>query len=285
MQKRSSRRGSLRGALIASTLALAGLLSLGASSEAASTLPTLTVAITPTTITVAGAEQSGAVNVVTTATGTKEGSTTLILLKPGVTLAEAEALLSSNKASSDPNTVSKVGSIVFDTESPKGVSEAQTALVAGTYLALNPEGSKSSKWAHSSFTVTASAAPVALPTPAAVVKAIDFNFRGASTLHDGTTVGFENEGYVVHMILGFPVKSKKTAALVIKGLKTGKEKSLEKLIVGPPVGFAGPLSQGGYQQETVNAKPGYYVLVCFMDTEDGREHSLLGMEKVIKIVK
>ncbi len=285
MQKRSSRRGSLRGALIVSTLALAGLLSLGASSEAASTLPTLTVAITPTTITVAGAEQSGAVNVVTTATGTKEGSTTLILLKPGVTLAEAEALLSSNKASSDPNTVSKVGSIVFDTESPKGVSEAQTALVAGTYLALNPEGPKSSKWAHSSFTVTASAAPVALPTPAAVVKAIDFNFRGASTLHDGTTVGFENEGYVVHMILGFPVKSKKTAALLIKGLKAGKEKGLEKLFVGPPVGFAGPLSQGGYQQETVTAKPGYYVLVCFMDTEDGREHSLLGMEKVIKIVK
>jgi hypothetical protein len=285
MHKRSSRRGSLRGALVLSALALAGLLSVGASSEAASTLPTLTVAITPTTITVAGAEQSGAVNVVTTATGTKEADTTLILLKPGVTLAEAEALLSSNAASGDPNTVSKIGAVVFDAEAPKGASEAQTSLVAGTYLAINPEGSKSSKWAHSSFTVTASAAPVALPKPAAVVKAIDFNFRGASTLHDGTTVGFENAGYVVHMILGFPVKSKKAAAQVIKGLKAGKEKSLEKLIAGPPVGFAGPLSTGGYQQETITARPGYYVLVCFMDTQDGREHSTLGMEKVIKIAK
>lgn len=285
MHKRSIRHGSLRGAVAASALALAGLLTAGVSSEAASTLPTLTVAITPTTVTVAGAEQSGAVNVVTTATGTKEAATTLILLKSGITVAEAEALLSSNEASNDPNTVSKIGSVVFDTESPKGVSEAQTALVAGTYLAINPEGPKSSKWVHSSFTVTTSATPAALPKPAAVVKAIDFNFKGASTLRDGTTVGFENAGYVVHMILGFPVKSKKTAALLIKGLKAGKEKGLEKLIAGPPIGFAGPLSTGSYQQETVTAKPGYYVLVCFMNAQDGREHSLLGMEKIIKIVK
>jgi hypothetical protein len=222
---------------------------------------------------------------VTTATGTKEAASALILLKPGVTVAEAEALLSSNKASSDPNGVSKIGSIVFDAEAPKGVSEAQTALAPGTYLALDPEGDKSSKWPHASFTVIAAAAPVALPKPAAVVKAIDFNFKGASTLHEGTTVGFEDEGYVVHMIIGFPVKSKRAAAQLMKGLKTGKEKGLEKLIAGPPIGFAGPLSTGGYQQETITAKPGFYVLACFMDTQDGREHTRLGMEKLIKIVK
>lgn len=31
--------------------------------------------------------------------------------------------------------------------------------------------------------------------------------------------------------------------------------------------------------------PGYYVLSCFMDTQDGREHSELGMERVIHIVR
>jgi hypothetical protein len=37
------------------------------------------------------------------------------------------------------------------------------------------------------------------------------------------------------------------------------------------------------QQEVLNANPGYYVQACFMDTQDGREHTVLGMERVIQI--
>jgi hypothetical protein len=59
----------------------------------------------------------------------------------------------------------------------------------------------------------------------------------------------------------------------------------QQLVTGPLVGFAGPLSTGAYQQETVTAKPGWYVQVCFMDTQDGRSHTLLGMERIIKIIK
>jgi hypothetical protein len=36
---------------------------------------------------------------------------------------------------------------------------------------------------------------------------------------------------------------------------------------------------------TVLAAPAYYVLACFMDTQDGREHTVLGMEKVIRVVR
>ena len=71
----------------------------------------------------------------------------------------------------------------------------------------------------------------------------------------------------------------------MQALKTGKEKALEKLIVGPPVGFAGPISNGAYQQETITAKPGIYVQVCFMPAQDGRAHTMLGMERIIKIAK
>ena len=39
------------------------------------------------------------------------------------------------------------------------------------------------------------------------------------------------------------------------------------------------------QQETITAKPGAYVQVCFMSTQDGRSHSMLGMERVLKITK
>ena len=34
-----------------------------------------------------------------------------------------------------------------------------------------------------------------------------------------------------------------------------------------------PASPGAMQQEVLNAKPGYYVQACFMDTQDGREHT------------
>ena len=42
---------------------------------------------------------------------------------------------------------------------------------------------------------------------------------------------------------------------------------------------------GAYVQETITAKPGIYVLACFMNTQDKRNHTVLGMERIIKIVK
>ncbi len=104
-------------------------------------------------------------------------------------------------------------------------------------------------------------------------------------LHVGELVRFENEGYVVHMNIAFAVKSKKAALKVLKGLATGHEKGLEKLASGPPVSFAGPISTGAFQQATITAKPGWCVQACFMPTQDGRPHILIGMERIIKIVK
>jgi hypothetical protein len=43
------------------------------------------------------------------------------------------------------------------------------------------------------------------------------------------------------------------------------------------------LTHGAYQQQVVHVRPGYWVLACFMDTQDGREHTQLGMERVIHI--
>jgi hypothetical protein len=71
----------------------------------------------------------------------------------------------------------------------------------------------------------------------------------------------------------------------IRDLLAGKEKAVGKLIAGPPVTFAGPVSNGAFQQETISAKPGTYVEVCFMATQNGRSHTRLGMERIIHIVK
>jgi hypothetical protein len=278
-----SHRFPLGGVLIASLLAVVGLVSAGAAQ--ASTLPVVSIAITPTSATVGGALESGGVNVVSTDTGVKEAAVIVFLLKPGVSVADAEAFVKEKRVKGDPNNASKIGSIVFDTEaSPGQRGEAQTNLQAGQYILLVGAGEGEAKL-RTSFVVTAAKSPATLPTPQAKIRSIEFGFRGPSTLHDGELVGFENEGFLVHMDVAAPVKSMNTAKQAIKDLLAGKEKAVEKLIVGPPVTFAGPVSNGAYQQETISAKPGVYVEVCFMETQDGRDHTLLGMERIIKIAK
>jgi hypothetical protein len=285
LSRLAPKRWPLLSALAVSALfaSAGGLLGTG-SAQAASNLPTINITATHTSITVGGALQSGGVSVVSTATGTKEAGVILVLLKPGVSPEEVYAFLKS-KASEDPNTASKFGSIVFDAELTNGKSrEAQTTLQPGQYVALLNEG-EGAPSVHTSFTVTAAKAPAVLPTPQATVRSIEFGFRGPSTLKRGELVRFENEGFVVHMNFAIPVKSKSAAKRLVRFLKTGNEKQAGKLFAGPPVGFAGPLSSGAYQQEVITAKPGWYVEVCFMDTQDKRSHTLLGMERIIKINK
>jgi hypothetical protein len=269
--------------LVLATTLLAGLLIAG-TSQAAS-LPTLTIAVTPSSATVGGALESGAVNIAASDTGVKEGSVIVFRLGKGVTLAEVESFAASKKSVHDPNSSSPFGSIVWDVEvNPGQPTEAATVLAPGEYVVLVGEGEKPVKL-RTHFVVAAAKAPAALPAPAATEKTIDFGFKGPSTLHDGELVAFENEGWLVHMDFAFPVKNMRAARTVVGALLSGKEKGLQKLIAGPPVGFAGPLSHGGMQEETISAKPGIYVQVCFMQTQDGRVHTRLGMERIITIKK
>jgi hypothetical protein len=274
---------TLRATLVAALVTAACLAAAG--SAQAATLPNLTLTITNTSIAVGGATQSGAVNVVTTATGVKgEASAILFLLKPGATFEEVEAAI--QKAHGDINVTGKYGSLVFNAEvTPGHSSEAQTYLQPGNYVAVLPGGEGQASKGHALFTVTPAASPVALPTPEATIRSIEFGFHGPSTLHDGELVRFENEGFLVHMDVAVPVKGMKGAKQAVKELLAGKEKAVEKLIVGPGVGFAGPVSHEAFQQETITAKPGIYIEACFMDTQDGRNHTVLGMERIIKIVK
>ena len=65
-------------------------------------------------------------------------------------------------------------------------------------------------------------------------------------------------------------------------LKAGNDNAVHPLAPG----FATFQSTGharAVQQEKITQTPGIYVLACFMDTQDGREHTTLGMEKTITI--
>jgi hypothetical protein len=97
-------------------------------------------------------------------------------------------------------------------------------------------------------------------------------------------VRVQNDGFLVHMVDGIAVKNAAAAGKLTALLRAGKDKQAQRLATGF-VSFAGPLSQGGVQQQVLHAKPGTYVLVCFMNTQDGREHTQLGMERTIRIAK
>ena len=264
----------------AGIFAVAGGLS-AATSSAASGLPTLTLAMNGKSITVGGTLQSGAVNVVSTVTKEAQGNPALVRLDPGVTFAQAQAAVQGHHG--DPNYLDPYGALVLYTSTNKGVSSSvQTSLQPGNYVAI--DFTNSGPHPHALFTVTQAANPASLPAPQATLASIEFGFRGPGTLRDGQLVRFENQGFLVHMIIALGVKNTKTAAKVTKLLLEGKDNKAGNLSTSF-LTFDGGLSTGQMQQQVLTAPPGIYVLACFMNTQDGREHTQLGMERTIRIVK
>jgi hypothetical protein len=273
--------------LVAAALSVAaiasGLVLMTASSVAASSLPTLTLALTKNTITVGGSEVSGAVNIVSTVTGEPSDAPALILLKPGVTPAEFGKAVSALGPHTPLDAIDPYGSIVFDGSATEGTAtSAETWLQPGTYIAVeNGNG-------FAPFTVAPSPTPALLPIPGAEVDAIDFGFRGASTLHDGELVRFKNDGYLIHMFVFDQAKNLADAKLAEQGILSGKCNGggqCKQYGTGVKGVFAGPLSHAELQQEVVNEPPGVYVILCLMNAEDGRDHDQLGMFRTITIVK
>ena len=241
----------------------------------------MNIALTKNTVTVSGAEVSGAVNIAMTVKGEASDSPALILLKPGVTAAQFGQVLAHLGKDTPLDAIDPYATIVFDGYATKGApSTAQAVLPAGQYVAVNNGNG------HSVFTVTQSSQPASLPRPAAKVTAIDFGFRGADTLHDGELVRFQNHGYLIHMILFARMKSmadaKRGEALLLKG-EINKAGNL--YVKGPKGQFAGPLSTGSMQQAVITQPPGVYVILCAMNAQDGRDHFQLGMFRTIRIKK
>lgn len=264
----------------------------GATAGAAgSGLPTMTIALNGSSIHVGGSLVSGAVDVVSTTTGVRDAEPTLFRLDPGVTVGSLVKFLSS-PAGADPNGASKLGSIVFDADAPRGTSHVQTSLQPGSYVAIDTEslqsqgpGSGPAKAPPiTTFTIAPSSHPASLPAPGATLQTIEFGFRGPAVLHRGELVRFENSGFLVHMVVAIQARSAGAAHQIVSLLRAGKDNQAMHLAANG-LSWLGPVSGGGMQQLRLSAAPGTYVLACFMDTQDGREHTQLGMERIVHVVK
>jgi hypothetical protein len=253
-----------------------------ASATPTSSLPKLTIAMNGSTISVGGALQSGGVNVVSTTTKEAQGLPLLFRLNPGVTYAQVQAFRNANPGA-DPNAVIPFGSIVFDAEADRGVSQVQTRLLPGEYLAIDQSPNNGLKNPQTTFTITSAASPAALPTPGGTITTIEFAIRGAGVLHRGEVVRFINRGFLFHIIEAFRVPNMAAARKDVQLLKAGKDAQVNPL--GQPFAFDVGLSPGAYQQMTITQHPGIWIVACFMNTQDGREHTQLGMERIIQILK
>ena len=264
-------------------IAAAASLAVVASATPTSSLPKLTIAMNGTSIVVGGALQSGGVNVVSTTTNEPQGAPLLFRLNPGVTAAQVQAYRKAHP-NTDPNSLAQFGSIVFNAEADRGVSQVQTTLQPGNYAAVDSGPGSPGKNPLTTFTITPASTPAVLPTPQGTVTSIDFAFRGAAVWHRGELVRFQNRGFVVHMIIAGQVRSMAAAHKVIKLLRANANVP-NSLVIGQPFAFDGGLSPGASQQMTITQHPGIWVLICFMNVQDGRDHAQLGMERIVRILK
>ena len=269
------------GALLASTGAM-GASAAAAAPVASRGLPQITVSMNGSAISVSGALRSGGTKIVFRVVKTAVGAPALIRLDPGVTVGQFFAALGSSGG--DPNALYGIGAIAVSGEQNRGTGSVQAVLAPGRYVALDTSGPNPARWPVSVFTLSRAAHPAALPAPKTTVTAIDFAFRGPGTLRDGTLVRFVNHGYLVHMFVAARGSSAAVANKIATLLHEGKDNQAQALADGLAT-FAGPLSHGSFQQEVLNVQPGYWVIACFMNAQDGREHTVLGMERVIHIVK
>jgi hypothetical protein len=266
------------GAPLAAATALA-LTSSSAAASNAKSLPVLTLHMNGSSIKVGGTMQSGAVSVVATVSKEAQGNPVLFRLDPGASFARAFAAVKSHGGNFAY--LDLYGSLVYSTTVNKGASSSwQISLRPGRYVAFDGVPGVP----HAMFRVSQSAHPASLPSPQATLRTIDFAIDGPGTVHDGELVRFKNSGFLLHVIVGIKVKNAVTAAKVTKLLRAGKDRQAKHLATGI-VDFEGGLSTGDMQQQAITAKPGIYVLVCFLPIQDGRQETQLGMEHTIRITK
>ena len=130
------RRTLARGGTIAAALATLSLIAAPVEGAGASSpLPTITLAMDGSSISVGGTLQSGGVDIRSTTSNEARGGPLLFHLNAGVTPAAVLAFLNT-PAGQDPNNASRFGQLVVDAQAPRGVSDVQAKLVDGNYIAF-----------------------------------------------------------------------------------------------------------------------------------------------------
>lgn len=264
-------------------LAAAALGATAALAQSTSTPPVITVASKGKTITVSGTLQSGAVTFLYTHDKSKEADPEVFRLNDGVTQDQFEQALA--KLGPDPSPILKLGSLVSGQNIGPGQpsSRLTTVLTPGNYVALNTAGTKPASFPRVAFTVTAADQPATRPAPTATFAMRDFRFSGPSTIKKSGTLRLNNKGKSPHFVVALKPPKGFSATRLASLLKAGKDSKVPRATQFK--GLLGLVSPGSSNDQKYSLTPGKWVIACFMQTASskGKEHSMLGMEKVITV--
>jgi hypothetical protein len=233
-----------------------------------------------TTTLAAGLETTRLVN-----RGTQPHQAQIGKFKPGVGVADFQALLKAGKAEQI------IGLFAGFYGGPNAVlpGHSQTTyenLTAGSYLVLCFVTDPKTGMPHfamgmyAPFTVTGSARAGSLSTEQAVFAVDEMRFSIPAALHSGDVVRYENHAKTdVHEFSIGRLHPGKTVQDLITWAKAG----------GPPpydeMGGAGAVNPGGREWFTVDLHPGSYVAFCLVpDMETGLPHAAMGMVKAFSVV-
>jgi hypothetical protein len=269
----------------AGAVATISVFALAGGAGAASSLPTLTISESGTAAPSLSSTNlaDGATTVTATHSGKGMGAFGLVRLNPNESPSAAiQAGFSAVQAAhGNLDALTATGNVLFASANAPGT--IQVNLTAGDYVAINLSGMGGPP-GFTQFHVHSTGSPAALPTPAATQTSIEFGFKGPKVLKNGSLVRAVNGGFLVHMIDLIGVKNKADAQKVVGLLRKGAgRKKVAPFLSGVFVSLLDPASPGAEQQLTLNAKPGFYVEACFMNTQDGREHTQLGMERIVRV--
>ena len=241
--------------------------------------PTVAVTVTPSKMTVGGAEElrPGPVRLAVESPGRRARDFTVFELKRGVSVDDAEERLRTLRSA---DAAERYGRLVAGGGVARGASYTTTFEVeAGTYLLLDTTQQPA---VRARFTVGGEQGTAVAPEPDRTVGLREYRFEMGATLPSRGVVRFANRGDELHFALALRLKRGTSTRSVVRQLRQGRED-----IAGLDQGTQG---LGLVSGDTVNDvevrfQPGSYVLVCFYGDRESqnRPHSTLGMARGFQV--
>ena len=272
--------------LVAAAAALG--LGVGASAVTAQeSVPTVTVGLGKTQVTMQGADglKGGPTRFVfTNPDKVKETFGGVFALKSGQSIDDFKRVV----AAKGQNGVWGLGALEASV-SLEGAS-AQKALTTdlqpgASYIVFQAVADNPKDWVLTTLTVAAERNGATHATPTRTVDMDDFRFRGNATLPREGVIRFRNVGAAPHFAVAFPLKKGASPRAFGRAIRTNNDRALGRLIGGAVTEPQGIVSPGAVNDVEVRfPKAGRYMLVCFFST--GRrmtQHNEIGMYRTVTV--
>lgn len=270
----------MKGRFVAAGVAAAALAGTGAVVVGAQEpAPTVAVTVTPSKMTVSGAEalRPGPLRLAVESPGRRARDFTVFELEEDVSVDDLQRRLRTLREADDAE---RYGKLVGGGAVARGASYTTTfEAEAGTYVLLDTTRQPAIR---AEFTVGGEQGTAVAPEPDRTVGLREYRFEMPATLPRRGVVRFANRGEELHFALALRLKRGTSTGSVIRQLRRGRDDIPGLGTATEPLGL---VSGDTVNDVEVRFQPGRYVLVCFYGDRksQNRPHSTLGMVRGFQV--